>query len=284
MRTALLFRSRVFYCLLLLSAPTAISAHTMLISPNGGESLDIGESFTIEWIVEIEHQLQDWDLWYSTTSNDGPWIDVAMNLPAGDPTAGSQHVFNWSIPNTPAEQAWVRIRQDNLEMDYYDVSDLPFSIVGFVLDCDFNGDGSCGIDDLNALLEEGPLANGVNAVPGVNDQFDLDGNGVLDLNDLDQWLDLAAAENGLASPYQKGDTDLDGTVDGVDFVAWNAHKFTSTLRWDHGNFDGNAVTDGVDFVLWNQSKFQSSDVSVVPEPAGGWLLLLALCCWLVTSP
>lgn len=148
---------------------------------------------------------------------------------------------------------------------------------GTLVPCDFDDDSDCDLDDLNALLAEGPIDAGVPAT-GANQQFDLDGDGQIDLDDLDEWLAVAAVENGLASPYKRGDADLDGNVNGADFLAWNAAKFTNTLQWDHGDFNGDGVANGADFLLWNANKFTSSDqVATVPEPAGVWInLVLAM--------
>lgn len=253
-----------------------VDGHTSLISPNGGESLTAGDLFTIEWIVDIPHNLQDWDLWYSVSSAEGPWIDIATDIPAGNPDKGSQHFFSWTVPSVDADQAWARVRMDNAGDDYYDVSDLPFSIQVMTAACDFNGNGTCHLDDLNAMLAEGPVSSGVPVVAGVNNQFDLDGDGTLDLVDVDQWLTEAAAQNGLPSPYREGDADLNGVVDGEDFLDWNAHKFTNTLRWDQGDFNGDGVADGSDFLLWNSSKFQASDTAVVAEPSGSLVLIVTL--------
>lgn len=145
--------------------------------------------------------------------------------------------------------------------------------------CDLNTDQKCNVDDLNRLVGLGPIADGVM----VTDQllrYDLTGDGVIDLQDVDAWLAGAADFNGLASPYKYGDADLDGVVDGQDFIAWNLHKFDEALNWDEGNFNGDAVIDGSDFIVWNSNKFTSS---LVPEPAGvgslSWLaaLLLSRC-------
>ncbi len=249
------------------AAPQLSESHTTLNSPNGGESLVGGSVFPIEWMVAIPHSLENWGLWYSTISEDGPWIDIVMNLPAGDPTKGSLHSYGWSVPSISANAAWVRVRMDNAGDDYFDVSDSPFSIMAANLSCDFSGNGVCSVEDLNLLLAEGPIAGGVPVAPGSNDQFDLDQNGTLNLADVNQWLSAAAGENGLASPYKYGDGDLDSVADGGDFIAWNANKFSSSLRWDHGNFNGDSVADGADFILWNSEKFPSSDSSFVPEPA-----------------
>ncbi len=143
--------------------------------------------------------------------------------------------------------------------------------------CDFDLDFVCDLDDLNQLLAQGPLAPGVTVVVGANDQFDLDHSGTLDPLDVLVWRTLAADENGFASPYRPGDANLDGSVDGSDFGAWNAHKFQTSLRWDEGDFNADGLVDGSDFNVWNSEKFLSSGRRVqpptVPEPglAAGWL-------------
>jgi hypothetical protein len=105
-----------------------LDAHIQIHSPNGGETLDVGSVFTIEWEVLIEHATENWDIWYSTTGPTGPWIEVAMDLPTGDPTAGSIHTYDWTIPEDISDQARVRVRQDNLGMKAVDISDKDFSI------------------------------------------------------------------------------------------------------------------------------------------------------------
>jgi hypothetical protein len=147
---------------------------------------------------------------------------------------------------------------------------------GLTLICDFDNDSDCDLTDLNLLLAEGPIASGVTVTPGQNDQFDLNSDGVIDPADRDQWLTSAATENGFASAYKPGDSNLDGFVDGSDFNNWNAHKFTATLRWDEGDFDSDGSVDGSDFNQWNANKFTSSDGSAVPEPVCLWGFVLGL--------
>ena len=133
---------------------------------------------------------------------------------------------------------------------------------------DFNADGIFDCADVDALV--GSIVIGDN-----NEQFDLTGEGVVNGGDLDVWLQLAGAAN-LASgnAYLEGDANLDGTVDGGDFVIWNANKFTSSSAWCDGDFNHDGSVDGGDFVLWNANKFQTADgVSAVPEPAS-WLFSL----------
>ena len=143
-------------------------------------------------------------------------------------------------------------------------------------ECDFDGSSICSIDDLNAMLAEGPIADGIVVTEGVNDQFDLNGDSVIDLEDLGEWLSQAALANGLDSPYKLGDANLDGFVDGQDFIDWNNNKFTATLQWDQGDFNGDGVADGQDFIEWNNNKFTASDRVAVPEPASGIFGMLAI--------
>ena len=70
-----------------------------------------------------------------------------------------------------------------------------------------------------------------------------------------------------------GDANLDGVVDGQDFIAWNDSKFLPGTSWVTGDFNGDGITDGQDFVIWNNFKF-SSLPSAVPEPDGVISLLL----------
>ncbi len=58
--------------------------HVILDAPNGGEVLEAGSVFTIEWQVQIAHNQLNWDLWYSTTGPPIPtvseWGMVVMAL------------------------------------------------------------------------------------------------------------------------------------------------------------------------------------------------------------
>ncbi len=143
-------------------------------------------------------------------------------------------------------------------------------IATILSDCDFDGNVQCDIDDLDALT--------MAISAGSSDpQFDLTDDGLVNLDDRDAWLVQAGAEN-LASgnAYLLGDSDLNGVVDGNDFIAWNASKFTSTGKWSMGDFDASGFTDGSDFILWNAFKFTSSDAAAVPEPTLGCLLLVSV--------
>jgi hypothetical protein len=111
------------------SSVLTAQAHVALDAPNGGELLTSGSIFEITWHVLIQHPTQNWDLWYSTTGDTGPWIDIAMDLPAGDISQGSVHTYDWVVPDVITDEGRVRVRQDNSFTDYYDISNQNFSIV-----------------------------------------------------------------------------------------------------------------------------------------------------------
>ena len=110
---------------------TADSAygHVILDDPNGGEQLEVGSMFTIEWHIAIQHNQLNWDLWYSTTGPNGPWIDIAMNLPPGPFGVGSVHTYDWVVPDAVSDQVRVRVRMDNAGIDYFDISNSNLSII-----------------------------------------------------------------------------------------------------------------------------------------------------------
>jgi hypothetical protein len=70
----------------------------------------------------VSHGPAIYDLWYSTTGPDGPWIAIAGGI---DPPRS----FDWVVPDTPSNQVRVRVKQDNADEDYFDVSDSDLAIV-----------------------------------------------------------------------------------------------------------------------------------------------------------
>ncbi len=153
------------------------------------------------------------------------------------------------------------------------IDDVSASIIWSVISGDFdnNGDYDCG--DIDSLVAE--------VVAMTNSpSFDLTGDGSVNLNDVNAWLAEAGAhENPSGHPYLTGDANLDGVVDGQDFIVWNEHKFTNLAAWCSGDFNADGVVDGQDFILWNDQKFTSSDhASAVPEPSADVLLFAAVIC------
>jgi hypothetical protein len=97
--------------------------------------------------------------------------------------------------------------------------------------------------------------------------FDLTDDGQVNLDDLSTWLNVAGEFYlGAGRSFLAGDANLDGAVDGQDFLIWNNNKFMSTAAWTAGDFNADGSVDGADFLIWNNNKFQSSDALLVPEP------------------
>ncbi len=136
-----------------------------------------------------------------------------------------------------------------------------------IADGDFDADGDLDASDINALTT-------VLADSGGSPIFDLTGDGQVNREDLDRWLQLGGAMN-LASgaAYLPGDANLDGSVDVADFNRWNQSRLTSTSDWTAGNFNGDGVVDVADWNVWNQHKFQTAGGSTVPEPSASYLWL-----------
>lgn len=121
-----------------------------------------------------------------------------------------------------------------------------------VPDCDFDGDGACNVTDIDALVAE--IASATHDAT-----FDLNLDGQVNLADRDQWLVSAGAANLTGrNRYLLGDANLDGVVDGLDFIDWNRYKFTSVAAWSVGDFNADGMVDEADFVIWDSHKFQTT--------------------------
>ena len=135
-------------------------------------------------------------------------------------------------------------------------------------DCDFDGNGTCDIVDLDQLMD---------ALGSNNADFDLDNSGTVDAIDRNQWLSEAGIkEKGAA--YVVGDADLDGDVDTSDLnsvgVNWQR---TDVATYANGDFDGDMDVDSTDLnfvgVNWQHGVPARA---AVPEPTGAMLSLVGL--------
>lgn len=116
----------LFFGLLL---TTTSSAHVGLLDPNGGEVYAPGQSVIVKWQTIIAHDTQNWDLTYSVSGENGPWLEIATDLPLGDPTDGSIHTYFWTVPDDISSHVRVRVVQDNnFAFDYEDQSNSDLAI------------------------------------------------------------------------------------------------------------------------------------------------------------
>ena len=120
---------------------------------------------------------------------------------------------------------------------------------------DFDSDGDLACSDINAMTTA--IIN-----QSADMQFDLNGDGLIDLLDRDEWLSIAGSANlGLGSRYQLGDANLNGSVDATDFNIWISNRFSETTNWCSGDFDTDGAVDVADFNIWNSNRFSSADTA-----------------------
>ena len=156
--------------------------------------------------------------------------------------------------------------------------DISFDVIR---PCDFNRDGYCGVDDLrveDGLYSVGSLTQGSRRMLDRR-RFDINGDSLVDMADLDHWLQETAELNGYGSPFSAGDTDLDGDIDFSDFLVLSSNYGNDEQDWSHGDFTGDQSVGFEDFLMLSASFGSSmSKASAVPEPNSLALVLVAIGC------
>jgi len=105
MKLSLSFPSRprlaaLAHAILLTIVAAPATAHVALDAPNGGEVLDPGTVFTIVWHDSIYHGPANYDLWYSTTGPEGPWISIVRDITPGFQMPS--YSYEWTVPDAPS--------------------------------------------------------------------------------------------------------------------------------------------------------------------------------------
>ncbi len=206
--------------LLVFMSLSTLMAHVGLNSPAGGESYIEGEVVNIEWVVLVAHGLENWDLEYSTVSESGPWVLIAEDITAGDPSTGAVHDFDWTIPAAAVSPTvWIRIMMDNTGIDYEDVNPMPFEVTANLpaenyIRGDTNQDQAVDLADAIRLLND----LFVSAVPNpCLLTADTNDDSSIDIADVIRLLGfLFAGEAALAAPFPS--CGLDQTPDQLDCV------------------------------------------------------------------
>ena len=145
----------------------------------------------------------------------------------------------------------------------------PYTIGNYLWDIDWDSDFDDGVgqtvdvsyDNLTGLLGLGSGLHTVELAVSVANEY----NTIWDWGfaELD-IVDLA------------GDADGDGSVDGLDYVAWSNNYVQSDVDWIGGDFNGDWTADGLDYVIWSNNYTGAPGVPV-PEPGVCMLLALGAC-------
>lgn len=95
-------------------------AHVELDFPEGGEVFLTGETITIEWTEEIEHNTSKWILEYS--------VDGGSSWNTIDEVEYENTEYQWKIPDQLTEEARVRVTQVNPDYNNFTSASDNFHI------------------------------------------------------------------------------------------------------------------------------------------------------------
>jgi predicted outer membrane repeat protein len=129
---------------------------------------------------------------------------------------------------------------------------------------DFNGDQRFDCGDLDLLS-----AAAFSAEPSA--EFDLTGDGNVDVEDVHVWLALAGEEAlDTANPFLMGDANLDGAVFSNDLGAiginWQMTQFDGGFCWGDFNVDGRVDASDLNLLAINWQRVAGNPI-VTPAPA-----------------
>lgn len=113
---------------------------------------------------------------------------------------------------------------------------------------DFNGNGYVDLADVNALTDQGDVVVGM-PVPPADAKYDLNSDSTVNSTDLTQWLADAATVNGYASAYLACDVNLDRLVDIDDLNTVLSHFYPltdPTAVFGDGDTNGDEQIDVTD--------------------------------------
>ena len=137
---------------------------------------------------------------------------------------------------------------------------------------DFDQNGVFDTRDADSLVAE--IASG-----GTDLLFDVNSDTLVDTQDIDAWLSIAAVENGFASPYLRGDANLNGAVDAQDLNSLGVNWQQPVALWSAGDFSANGTVAAEDLnalgIHWQES-IAAAGASAVPEPSTLSLLCIAM--------
>ena len=252
---------------------------------------------TVQWMRQIGSSESDRAYGIAVASSGNIYITGWTGGDLGGPNQGSRDAFIVAIGATPAEVA-LDIKPGSWPNPFNPVSKgvLPLAVCGsdefdvMTIDPDTILLGREGVDGLVPLrwsYEDVGTPFGGEPCDG----HDLNGDGFMDLalkfstQELMSTLglgDLAGQTVPLlltgslldGTPLEgidwvwvlrRGDGNMDGLVDGLDYIAWSNHYRTGAA-WSEGDYTGDGYVDGLDYVAWS-NNYKLGCPAAVPEPA-----------------
>ena len=104
----------------------------------------------------------------------------------------------------------------------------------------------------------------------------LNGGAKIDLNGLGLYF----RNGGLPRQLLAGDANLDGCVDGLDYVTWSSNYGQGGKAWKDGDYNGDTVVDGLDYIAWSGNYLRGEPGGAgmpIPEPGAVALIFAGAC-------
>lgn len=159
---------------------------------------------------------------------------------------------DWIV--TTQETSRITLKEASKGLVLHGPDDYETVVVLPPLPCDWDGDGICGLEDLDLLTTQGAS-----------------------LVEIEDWLNLASDFGQSAITYRIGDINLSGGIDSADLGLLLNNFGSADAVYSAGNVNGDNVVDSSDLgLVLNNFGFESASSAAVPEPGG--LLLLAFAC------
>ncbi|MEZ6097972.1 MAG: SdrD B-like domain-containing protein [Pirellulaceae bacterium] len=167
---------------------------------------------------------------------------VTIDLQSSEATPSSDTVvFESDLVADGLAQFTIEVSQsDTIDTSEVTTLEVDVVVVNNSVAGDFNGDGVLDLADIDEL-SSAIAAN--TALP----LYDLTGDGLVNRDDLEYWVVQIKHTS-------MGDVNLDFSVDDADFAIWNVHKFSASALWSDGNFNADSVVDVADYNLWNSNR------------------------------
>jgi hypothetical protein len=186
--------------------------------------------------------------------NGGPTHTHAL-LPGSPAINAGDPDFSGPPDHDQRGMSYVRVSEGHIDMGAFETQPARAG--------DFDGNAVADIDDVDMLVAE--IAAGA-----ASQLFDLTGDGEVNSLDLDEWLTVAAEQNGFSEAFLSGDSNLDGLVDSQDLNNLAMNWQQSVGFWSRGDFNADGIVNAHDLnelaMNWQQSIPLAAASGAVPHP------------------